>query len=107
MQTTTPQAWTWTRIAVVATAGLELIYWLLHLPSLFFRPISEQIPTTFLPALLLVLVLVVFPILAGWGGMLAIKGRDLRRAAWLVAVQPILYVAGTIAFAVGVLIYGF
>lgn len=107
MQTTTPQAWTWTRIAIVATAGLELLYWLLHLPSLFFRPISEQLPTSALPALLLLLVLVVFPVLAAWGGTLAIQGRDLRRAAWLVAVQPIVYVLGTIAFAIGVLMFGF
>ena len=47
---------------------------------------------------------VIFPVLAVWGGTLAIKGQNLRRAGWLVAVQPIVLVVGAIAFVASVTI---
>ena len=104
MAETASSTWSISRIVILGVAILELVQWLSYLPSLFFR---SEIPTSGFPALMLLLALLVFPILAAWGGYLAIRGRDLRRAALLVSVQPVVFVLTVIAFALGVMIHGF
>jgi hypothetical protein len=103
---TASTSWSFSRIVILGVAILELVQWLFYLPSLFLRPLSE-IPTSGFPALMLFAVLVIFPILAAWGAWLAIKGRDLRRAALLVSVQPAVFVLSVLAFALSVSIHGF
>jgi hypothetical protein len=100
-----PSKWSISRIVILGVAILELVQWLFSLLALYVQPLSE-IPTSF-PALMLLLGLVIFPILAAWGAWLAIKGRDLRRAALLVAVQPAISILSVIAFALAVMIHGF
>ena len=56
---------------------------------------------------MLLAVLVIFPILAAWGAYLAIKGRDLRRAALLVSVQPAVSLLSVITLALSVMIHGY
>jgi hypothetical protein len=102
---TAPSTWTISRIVILGVAILELVQWLFSLLAVFVQPPSE-IPTG-VPALMLLLGLVIFPILAAWGAWLAIKGRDLRRAALLVAVQPAVSVLSMIAFAIAVTMGGF
>lgn len=98
--------WSVSRIVILGVAILELVQWLFYLPTLFLLPLSA-IPTSGYPALMALVVLVVFPILAAWGAWLAIKGRDLRRAALLVSVQPVVFVLSVIAFALSVTMDGF
>jgi hypothetical protein len=106
METAEAGRWSISRIVILGVAILELVQWLFYLPSLFLRPLSE-IPTSGFPALMLLLVLVVYPILAAWGAWLAVKGRDLRRAALLVSVQPVVFVLSVIAFGLSVMTHGF
>ena len=98
--------WSISRIVILGVAILELVQWLFSLLALFVRPLSE-IPTVGLPALILFLGLVIYPILAVWGAWLAVKGRDLRRAALLVSAQPVVFVLSVIAFALSVTMDGF
>ncbi len=106
MADTASSKWSWSRIVILGVAILELVQWLFHLPYLFLRPLSE-IPTSGLPALMLLAVLVIFPILAGWGAFLAIKGQQLRRAALLVSVQPTVSLLSVIALALSVMFHGY
>jgi threonine/homoserine/homoserine lactone efflux protein len=103
---TASSRWSWSRIVILGVAILELVQWLFSLLALFVQPLSE-IPTSGFPALMLLLGLVVFPILAAWGATLAIKGQQLRRAALLVAVQPVVSVLIMVAFALTVMMGGF
>ena len=104
METVKAGRWSIGRIVILGVAVLELMQWLFNLLSLFFR---SEIPTSGFPALILLLGLVIYPILAAWGATLAIKGRDLRRAALLVSVQPAVSVLSVLAFALSVMIHGF
>ena len=106
MADTASGTWSISRIVILGVAILELVQWLFYLPSLLLRPLSE-IPTSGFPALMLLAVLVIYPILAAWGAFLAIKGRDLRRAALLVSVQPAVFVLSVIAFSLSVMMHGF
>ena len=104
MAETAPSTWSLSRVAILGVAILELVQWLFNLLSLFFR---SEIPTSGFPALILLLGLVIYPILAAWGATLAIKGRDLLRAALLVSVQPAIFILTVIAFALGVMMHAF
>lgn len=106
MAETAPNRWSFARVVILAVAILELVQWLFYLPALFLRPLSE-IPTSGYPALMLLAALVIFPILAAWGAYLAIKGRQLGRAALLVSVQPVVFVLSVIVFALSVMMDGF
>ncbi len=99
MTDTASSRWSFARIVILGVAVLELVQWLFYLPSLFQLPLSA-IPTSGYPALMLLAALVVFPILAAWGAYLAIKGRQLGRAALLVSVQPVVFVLTVIAFTI-------
>ena len=52
-------------------------------------------------------ILLVFPVLAATGGVLAIRGQRLRLAAILVSIQPFIWLLTVIAFAIGVARHGF
>jgi len=103
---TASSRWSWSRIVILGVAILELVQWLFHLLALFVQPLSE-IPTSGFPALMLLAVLVLFPILAAWGAWLAIKGRQLGRAALLVSVQPAVSLLSVIALALSVTFHGY
>ena len=106
MQTTGAGTWSWGRIAILVVAVLELINWLFYLPSLFTHPLSD-IPTQGWQGALMLAILLVFPVLAAIGGVLAIRGQRLRLAAILVSIQPFVWLLTVIAFAIGVARHGF
>jgi hypothetical protein len=106
MPTAATGSWSISRIVILGVAILELAQWLFSLLAVFVQPLS-QIPTSGIPALVLLLGLVIYPILAAWGAWLAIKGQQLGRAALLVAVQPVVSVLIMVAFALSVTMHGF
>jgi hypothetical protein len=105
MQTSKPNAWTWSRVTILVVAVLELLNWGAYLPSLFLRPLSE-IPTDGVAGLLMLFILMVFPVLAASAAELAIRGQRLRIAAVLVGIQPLIWLLTVIGFAIGVTNYG-
>jgi hypothetical protein len=92
------------RGAVLVVAVLELLYWLMLAPGVF----TETWTGYSAPALAyMIFLLVVCPVLALAGLVLAIRNRRIGLAALLVAIQPIAFIGSVVAFAIGVARYGF
>lgn len=91
--------------AVLALAGVVLLAWLRLLPSLVLHGLEAAGPAVVL--LHAVLRVLVFPVLALAAINLARRGERLAVAALFVCLPTAIDVLGTIAFGIGVAIYGF
>jgi hypothetical protein len=100
-----PPAVIWAvRIAIIALAVYNLWDFLDWIPSL---RLSEGIGNTFYAVQNTIFIFVINPLAALAGIVLAVMNRRLKLAALLAAVPQIHFWGGVVAFAIGVMIYGF
>lgn len=100
-----PPAVVWAvRLAIIALALYNLWDFLDWIPSL---RLSEGIGNTFYAIQNTIFIYVINPLASLAAIVLAVMGRRLKLAALLAAVPQLHFWAGVVAFAIGVMIYGF
>jgi hypothetical protein len=92
------------RHAIIALAVLVLIAWLSDLPSVFIHGLELS---SDLIGLQLFVLRFIYPVVAVAALVSAIRNKRLALAGVLVSVPTLIAVAGILAFAVSVAIYGF
>ena len=91
--------------AIIAIAALALLDWLSYVPSVANH--WSEFPDPGFVGLVEIVQMVVLPLLAAAGIVLAWQGQRLRLATLFAILPTLAYVAGVLAFGMGVAIYGF
>jgi hypothetical protein len=91
--------------AIIAIAGLALLDWLSYVPSVIMH--WSDFPDPGLAGAVEIVQMVVLPLAAAAGAVLAWRGERLGLAALLALIPTIVFIVGVLTFGISIAIYGF
>jgi hypothetical protein len=91
--------------AIIAIAGLALLDWLSYVPSVIMH--WSEFPDPGFAGAVEIVQMVVLPLAASAGVLVAWRGERLGLAALLALIPTIVFIVGVLTFGISIAIYGF